>query len=385
MFRPLRWMLLVSFCVLPSTLRAETKDYPFLKQVQKHFAEWDLDNNGELSAAELQRALLHFTTKGEAAAAVATLFAAERDKKDNGLPSLTLENLGKIVPLPKNPKELPDLQTSFDQNLATIKNKKHEFFTKDKVALSDLTQGQLGDCYLVSMVGWVVYRKPEVLKGMFAKGPNGTVDVTFPGGKKVQVNSLRDGELVFVSSSNDEGTWLNYIEKAVGANRNAADRKAAKADSKAEPKDKSKPGPPPFVNVGAGGSMDETIELFTDHRATRIDIPEKPAKRGPVLDDLRSRLTKAQRTDHMVGIGTPPTTKVPGLVPGHAYAVLHYNLKTNELTIWNPHGNDFKPTGSAGLENGYLTEKGTFRVPFDEAAQCFCCLVFETNDSVEKK
>lgn len=45
---------------------------------------------------------------------------------------------------------------------------------------------------------------------------------------------------------------------------------------------------------------------------------------------------------------------------GHAYAVLNYDEAKDLITLWNPHGNNFKPMGPEGFINGYETKGGVF-------------------------
>jgi hypothetical protein len=49
------------------------------------------------------------------------------------------------------------------------------------------------------------------------------------------------------------------------------------------------------------------------------------------------------------------------------------------VTIWNPHGNTFKPKGAQGLKNGYATSKGVFTMPVEEMVRVFRGLVYETD------
>ena len=73
------------------------------------------------------------------------------------------------------------------------------------------------------------------------------------------------------------------------------------------------------------------------------------------------------------------TTEVttPGLTPKHAYAVLAYDEATDQVTLWNPHGQAFTPKGPAGLANGYPTKDGVFRLPVEEWVVQFSGFAYE--------
>ena len=66
--------------------------------------------------------------------------------------------------------------------------------------------------------------------------------------------------------------------------------------------------------------------------------------------------------------------------PNHAYAIFGYDAKTDRITIWNPHGNDFKPKGDEGPENGYLIEDGVFSMPLQMFVKTFSRIMFESKN-----
>lgn len=56
----------------------------------------------------------------------------------------------------------------------------------------------------------------------------------------------------------------------------------------------------------------------------------------------------------------------------HAYAILKYDAKADVLTLWEPHGDYFKPQAEpAGIENGYSRSQGRVDVPLMELVQWF--------------
>lgn len=79
--------------------------------------------------------------------------------------------------------------------------------------------------------------------------------------------------------------------------------------------------------------------------------------------------------------GTAATATLPAIPPGfqkhHVYAVLSYDPATDVVEIWNPHGQTFKPKGEAGLEHGYPTAHGRFKLPLAEAYAFYTSFTFE--------
>ena len=96
------------------------------------------------------------------------------------------------------------------------------------------------------------------------------------------------------------------------------------------------------------------------------------------LDALRRDLIVASSEKLLVKAETPAGKKTPGISPDHAYAVLGYDKGTDLVHVWNPHGNNFTPKGTDGLQNGYITKRGEFDVPLRDLDQIFSDLNFET-------
>lgn len=75
----------------------------------------------------------------------------------------------------------------------------------------------------------------------------------------------------------------------------------------------------------------------------------------------------------------PNQKKVPHFGYGHAYAILGYDHNSDEVTVWNPWGNDYTPKGPAGIENGFLTKHGVFRIPLTTLYEQFSNFHLETS------
>ncbi len=391
MHRTSIWIGFALLCVVPTELHAQTSESPFLIEVQRSFANWDRDKNGELSREELEQAIVNPKIVGDEAAAIATLFSAVRSTKTPDLPKLTLDNIVALVPRPKDGRKLPDFQAMYKGNLSRVKGNPRGFFTEKEVNLDDIHQGALGDCWCMAIVGWVAYHKPATVKEMFYIEANDHVLVKFPSGQSEKIATLSDGEIAVMSRTGNEGTWSDYIEKAVGARRMVIETEKANATAKADMKPNAKTKTPDkyaLTSVAHGGSMVLPIELFTGNKAVRFSTKlASPEKSEELLTELRTRLATAEKSHQIMGasVHRPADALVPGLTNDHAYACLKYDADADEVTLWNPHGNTFKPAGPSGIENGYPTKKGIFKVPVAQAVKIFAAFVFETDVRIATK
>jgi hypothetical protein len=84
-----------------------------------------------------------------------------------------------------------------------------------------------------------------------------------------------------------------------------------------------------------------------------------------------------------MGVATAGARRVPGLGYCHGYAALGYDEDDDSVTLWNPWSDDFDPHGAPGLEHGFVTRLGVFRLPLRTLYLNFAWLDFETADPVE--
>lgn len=348
-----------SFC-LRAQDAAEKKN--FVTTLRKDFATWDLDHDGILSQKEIDAAVNNAKTTKEDAAAAAALKRATHAPK-TPLPPLTLENL---VTLAQQRK--PNFELLFSQGLKTISSgADRALFPNGLPAIETVHQGRLGNCFCLAPLGALLHRDPAQVASMFTLQGNGKYQVHF-GKKTVEVAPPTDAELAMGVTNGNGGLWVNIYEKAIGTALNE-DRPADKrVDS-------------PF-DAERGGSAGTMLAYITGHPITRFsfkfaktqgaEAPDFAAK----LADLRSQLTEAQKQNRLMTTGTEKTT-TPGLTPNHAYAVLGYDAASDSVSLWNPHGQVFHPTGAAGAETGFSTENGKFQVPVDLFVRLFSGMAFE--------
>src|SRR5262249_45338878 len=118
-----------------------------------------------------------------------------------------------------------------------------------------------------------------------------------------------------------------------------------------------------------GGNPGTAGRAYTGHKFTSIPLVGD-FKKEVTNDDLNARLAKVRKelpdalSDKRIVLASTPKRDMPVSINGnHAYAVFGYDQATDAITLWNPHGNDFKPKGAEGFEFGYARKDGVFTMP----------------------
>lgn len=366
-----RWLIAALAFLLPAvSLAAETASPAFDVEFKKVFAKWDLDKNGTLSAAEIDKAVGDPSVKGPEAAVIVALRRASRSKKFT-MPPITQATAAEFA-VPGKEKDRPDLNAYYTSALKKIQAANHDLFPKGAPNLESLHQGKLGDCFCLAPLGATICRNPQDVVKMIQKESNGSY-VVHLGKHDIHVPALTDAEIAITASTGADGVWVNVYEKAIALYRLEKAKASGQTNSTA------------FELLGKGGSAGSTVELVTGHAIERfsckfakekISEKEKHAK----LDEFRSKLAAAFESKRLVttGTGASTATTPPGITSNHAYAIIGYDAKSDQLTVWNPHGNNFTPKGNAGLQNGYATKDGRFHVPTAEFVQIFAGVAIET-------
>jgi hypothetical protein len=350
---------------------------PFLTQTAAAFSQWDADGDGTLSQPEIERAVADSQYRGETAAAVVALRRAIRGK-DYQLPPLTREGLAGAVPKPKDAPKAPDFDALYTTALGRIQKAQRELWSGPPVTLNVVGQGKLGDCFCLAPLGAMLHRDPQEVARMFSLEADGKVAVTFGGGQRIAVNPPTDAELALLASTEGTGVWANCYEKAVGQTR-------LKANDKTYPTEVSA--------VARGGSAGTMLSFVTGREIERFSCKpfrEKTTteeKKQELLGDLRARLSANVQARRLICGGTssgttPAGHKPPGIRGGHAYAILGYDAANDAVTLWDPHGDTFKPKGEPGLVEGYPRSEGRAQIPLTDLVQFFGGFSFETERAV---
>jgi hypothetical protein len=93
-------------------------------------------------------------------------------------------------------------------------------FASDGPTISDVNQGELGDCYLLSTLSSVVKTDPRLIEKDIVSDGAGIYTVTFGGAqpKKINVNAdlpvQPDGQLAYAQLGDQNSLWVALMEKA---------------------------------------------------------------------------------------------------------------------------------------------------------------------------
>ena len=340
----------------------------FLEIVTTHFERWDRDRDGVLTVAELDTLVADPLNKGDEASAIAVLKRASRSTRIK-IPRLTQSLVKEAVGAPPSATRLDFVKMFKEGQAALLSARKRELFPDGAPRLDTIHQGRLGNCFCLAPLGAMVHRDPQQVVRLFAKEADGSYRVAL-GKRNVHITSPTDAELAMTSSNEGAGLWVNSYEKAVGTALNEAKPVEQRAGS-------------PTDVLAKGGSAGTILELITGHPIRRISfVFAKDAKvdevgRQAQLHELRIQVEAAVREQRLMTCGTLAVT-TPGLTPNHAYAVLGFDAKTQQVRLWNPHGGAFKPKGEPGPTAGYPMKDGIFEIALAEWPKQFSGMAYET-------
>ncbi|HVJ83455.1 MAG TPA: hypothetical protein VNC50_20485 [Planctomycetia bacterium] len=356
--------------MLPVACAAELPpaEAEFLGQIRENFAAWDADRNLSLSPAELAVRIADPAVKAKAAAALVAVHRFSRDPNYE-LPPASLATLERSL-AERRVRKLgaPDYAGAYVAARRKLEATTDSLYGAGEPSLADVKQERLSDCILLAPLAAAMHRDERLVRRIITPLPGGRFAVTFPNGKRIEIDAPTDAEVALTTSAPSQGKWLNVIEKAYGALR--------RADAPPERQSGA------FVDVlAAPGSIGESFQLFTSKRTgllwlNRNGPPNAAAPAAMVdVEKLRRALALAFKEKRLVCAGTANERFVPGMNPRHAFAVLGF--ENDQLLIWDPHGRDFKPNGPPGVEYGYPTVKGRFRVPLPEFTRAFGSVIVE--------
>ena len=325
--------------------QAEAGELPtFAQAVTQYFSDWDSNGDGKLSREELEAAVGNPKFHTEAAAALAAIDLVVTSGKYT-LPAITREYLvssplreqtlseqqadsADDVSKPEKFTHQPAFQPRYVWALDKLRLTSRELFPQSLPSFEATHQGKLGDCPFVSTVGAMLYRDPAAVKSMFSQDENGATTVSFGDGRKFKVTRITDADIAIWSSAGSNGLWLTVLEKAY--------RRILVATE--HPGQQNKP------NIYDRIGSTRTIEILDGHQTRTVEL--KSIRAGSAqFSALRRDLTTALREHRLVKAATPVTTKTPGIVENHAYAILGYNQDADTVKVWNPWGKNFTPKG----------------------------------------
>lgn len=340
----------------------------FLTIIDTKFAAWDADKDGELGRGELDKLVADREIQGDQAAAVAALKRASRYKKIE-LPKFTQAEIRTLAEK-KPAKEWPNLPAMYAGGMKRLaKAQQRVLFVSGKPRLETVHQGPMGNCFSLAPLGAIASARPEyIVDEMIKPLPDNRYEVKL-GKKKVTVSAPTDAELAMTAGNESDGIWVNVYEKAAG-----------EAHNELKPEEKRESTGLDALN--RGGSAGTQLAFITGHEMYRIsckfakDEKLPKAEHDAKLNEIREALKSATKEKRLMTCGTLKTT-IPGMTPGHAYAVLGYEAGTDHIRVWNPHGDTRTLKGDPSPTNGYAMTDGVFEMPLTVFVKEFAGLAFE--------
>jgi hypothetical protein len=355
----------------------------FARVVQENFTHWDLNHDGRLETNEIDQLMNRKGIHRFAAAALATIKRRERMVPD-GERSEYAPSEEELMSMHDNEGPLQQLdmaqgkpkvyhfEAQYRHNLAVLGSINHKLYAGEGPDFAALHQGPIGDCYFFSVTGYLAACDPQRLMRMLAAEPNGGFLVRLGDGESLQIRAPTDAEILVNNSATslEDGIWLTVLEKAIGRKM----RLAAKPEKRTGEATDA---------MAHGGSAGKVIQWYTGHETIGIKLRD-PAHAEARLAQLRELLptTLEHRQLAALGMGKEPPPngkKIPHLGYGHSYAIFGFNPQRDEVTVWNPWGNDVKPKGPAGVEYGFPTRHGIFQIPLATLYEQFSGVQLETS------
>jgi Calpain family cysteine protease len=351
----------------------QKNDFELRQLIQADFPRWDSDHDGKLSAKEINALIENPQVTGDEAAAVVVIrsrFSKDEDENESG--GLIREQLLALA-------NDPSVEQNFFWDKEAIRTCDHSLFLSGDPNLLTFQQGQVGDCYLLAVIGAFVNRDPQAVRRMIKPLPGNLFEVDFANGTDVTVPAATDAELLQGAKlGRNHGVWLSILEKAFASIRETNRKKPGDASvtSAVEvPRD--------FLG---GGRTGPTIQRFTGHKTASAQLV-RSAKNDEqaTIQRINALLIQLTRDRRLITVGTlgKKTKLPPGVAHGHDYAVLGYNPNLRMVRVFNPWGNEFMPTGAPGLSNGYVVHHGIFNVPLQEFVQIFKRMAYETDQPLD--
>jgi hypothetical protein len=339
------------------------------QNIQIDFQNWDSNHDGRLDLKELNAAIEKPAVTGlDAAIAVAFRRQLNADiKRDEEVQSLTAAEAAAAA------NEVP-----FQRQVKSIEAHIHKvsrvLFLPTDPNLYTFHQGPVGDCYMMSVIGAVVFRDAKVIRSMIQPQANGGFIVHFASGRNTTIPPLTDGELVIGSpEGSSHGIWMGVLEQTwAQLTREVRQQKTGKVIEDDEALDTDL--------IGHGGNPGPVIGRYTGHKASHAAIGKWSRQDPGTVATRTEKLLAGLAADHRIVVAVTPHAvdkKLP--VPhGHAYGVLSYDTSRHMVRMFNPWGNKHQPAGPSGMQYGYVTEHGFFEVPISDFVQIFSSVEYET-------
>ena len=338
----------------------------FAENLRANFAKWDTDKDGKLNRSEINLLILRPDIRGRLAATAAVLHLYLRERPEQE--SVTMDEL--VPGGVRSKTSIVDGPFDIFYN-RLIKIKREVFANNCTPSLVNASQ-LFGDCYFMAALGAAMARDPKLVQQMIHPQPNGSIQVDFPAGPKIRVRRLSDTELALTSTAENQGMWLNILEKAYGMV--CLTHPELRGPHR-------QPGDIDIDIIARGGDARRTIELFTENAGTLItfrhDEEEKIPPTEGELATLRPKMHEIMKTrveNRAIMVGATAAGELPpGINAHHDFAIVGYDADQRIVHLWNPNGKS-SPAGSQPV-----IKHGSFDMSLDDFLKTFAALIYETD------
>ena len=228
--------------------------------------------------------------------------------------------------------------------LQKLANNGFPLYTSGQPVFANIQQNKIGDCYLMSAIGWLVHNRPAAIPGMITVFKTGTpigseipynYYVDLPGMKSHARGNVKltQAEVAFFSknATASDGLWEPVIQKAV----------AQALLDYYQDADKNEVLYNLELKVTSAGNIQK---IFTGARSRSY------SHKNSSIDGWEAALAAALGNPDktvMVQAMTPSRGGSAYLPGDHWYAVLAYDAPSQKLTLWNPWGdtNEYRIDG----------------------------------------
>lgn len=242
---------------------------------------------------------------------------------------------------PKDPKKDPAVQPDAksehvsDPSYEKVKGKPFikEEDDRDEVAMDDVSQGRLGDCYFMAALAAIAQRNPDAIRRMVKDNGDGTYTVTFHEGGEVVVDDqfpMQGGQVAYARPGDQDAKdgkelWVMLIEKAWAKLKGGYEAiRGSKVRMKSE----------------------DAMEALTGHKTTTIYTSSKDgATLLKLLADAADKglpMTAGVYTQERFDQETLQKMRSQGVHANHAYAVVSVDRAKGTVELYNPWGKETK-------------------------------------------
>lgn len=203
----------------------------------------------------------------------------------------------------------------------------------DEVAMDDVSQGRLGDCYFVASLAAIAHRNPDAIRRMVKDNGDGTYTVTFHEGGEVVVDDqfpMQGGQVAYARPGDQDAKdgkelWVMLIEKAWAKLKGGYEQiRGSKVRMKSED-----------AMEALTGNKTTTVFTSSKDNETLLELLAKAADKGLPM-------TAGVYTQDRFDQETLQKMRSQGVHANHAYAVVGVDRAKGTIELYNPWGKDTK-------------------------------------------